>query len=138
MTDSELVVAFLNGKPIGTIKMSKSATLGYRDRDEYREIGQLALLPEYRGKGYGSQLMKFAIENVESRGLKVVLELVHPQSGDHKEKNFLKIWYGQLGFKEVKNYKINRLEMPLFDFGNGDSGKDVKCPLNFTIFEKIK
>merc|ERR1712110_1159277 len=64
--NGELIVGLLDGKPIGTIKMSKSATLGYRDKPQYREIGQLALLPEHRGNGYGAMLMNFAITNVET------------------------------------------------------------------------
>ena len=85
---------FLTNVQVGFVAIEKANdTLYYMDK--------LAVLPEYRHKGYGRKLVKFVLSHVKKhKGEKVSLGMID-------ESAVLKNWYKQLGFKEAgkKNFE---------------------------------
>jgi ribosomal protein S18 acetylase RimI-like enzyme len=79
---------FTGDRHIGFIAIERAdAALYYVER--------LAVLPEYRHRGYGKKLMEFAFEYVRANGGKKV------SIGIINEQAVLKNWYKELGFEEV-------------------------------------
>jgi GNAT superfamily N-acetyltransferase len=63
LSRDEFYVAYLNNQPMGMLVIGKS-----RDKDvneKVSEIGAIYLLPGYWGKGYGKQLMDFAVNRLK-------------------------------------------------------------------------
>ena len=89
---------FLDGTQVGFVGVEKADTDGsiyYMDK--------LAVLPEYRHKGYGRELVNFAVEYVKKQGgSKVSLGMIDSQT-------VLKQWYISLGFKEMGTKKFEHL-----------------------------
>lgn len=54
------LVATLDGRPIGTARLLMQGELG--------KIGRVSVLPEYRRRGIGSNLVRFAVEELRRRG----------------------------------------------------------------------
>ncbi|UCB43718.1 MAG: GNAT family N-acetyltransferase [Dehalococcoidales bacterium] len=79
---------FLGDKQIGFVAVEKAdASLYYIER--------LAVLPRYRHRGYGRQLMEFAFEFIRvNGGTKVSIGIIN-------EHTVLKDWYKGLGFEEI-------------------------------------
>lgn len=73
--------------------------------DFYME--RLAVLPEYRHRGYGRQIVKYVTEYVADQGGKSVLIDV---IGDHE---ILKSWYRELGFIEFTTKRFSHLPFPV-------------------------
>lgn len=75
------------GEPVGFIAIEQS-----KEENDIFYIEKLAVLPEFRHKGFGRQLMDFAILRIlEKGGKKVSVALI-----DHHVK--LKEWYKSQGF----------------------------------------
>jgi len=73
------------GQIVGYVSISKEADLTY-------EIHNLAVLPEYRHKGYGKQLLDYCvIKVIELGGNKINISIV-------EENTVLKNWYIAYGF----------------------------------------
>ena len=73
------VVGEVDGKPIGACWMRRirnGVGMGYVD-DETPQLG-IALLPEYRGRGFGRRLMMAALDAARARGYRHVSLTVHP------------------------------------------------------------
>jgi ribosomal protein S18 acetylase RimI-like enzyme len=71
----------VDGKRIGACWMRcirGGVGLGYVD-DETPQLG-IALLPEYRGRGFGRQLMLGALRAARAHGYRQVSLTVHPQN----------------------------------------------------------
>ncbi|MBM4446110.1 MAG: GNAT family N-acetyltransferase [Chloroflexi bacterium] len=85
---------FLNSVQVGFVAVEKADdALYYMDK--------LAVLPEYRHRGYGRKLVGFVLGEVKKhKGEKVALGMID-------ESAVLKNWYQQLGFKKVgtKNFE---------------------------------
>jgi ribosomal protein S18 acetylase RimI-like enzyme len=85
---------FLADVQVGFVAIERAdETLYYMDK--------LAVLPEYRHKGYGRKLVEFMFDYVKkSHGGNVALGMID-------ESAVLKNWYKQLGFKETgtKNFE---------------------------------
>lgn len=65
-------------------------------------FGMLVADPEQRGTGIGRTLVAFAEQRSRERGLRAVrLELLLPRTWQHPEKEFLKAWYGRIGYRPV-------------------------------------
>jgi ribosomal protein S18 acetylase RimI-like enzyme len=79
---------FLGDRQAGFVAVEKAdANLYYVER--------LAVLPEYRHRGYGVQLMEFAFEYIRANGgTKVSIGIINEQT-------ILKNWYKGLGFEEI-------------------------------------
>ena len=64
---------------------------------------RLAVLPEYRHKGYGRQIVEYVTEYVSAQGGKIVdIGII----GDHE---ILKSWYRALGFIEIDTKRFAHL-----------------------------
>ena len=73
------------------------------DTDEAYEIHNLAVLPEYRHKGYGMQLLEFCVTKVrEFGGKKINISIV-------EENTILKNWYDEYGFIHTGTKKYEHL-----------------------------
>ena len=71
--------------------------------DSLYYMEQLAILPEYRHKGYGKKLVEFVLDYVKrNKGKKVSLGMID-------ESAVLKDWYLQLGFKETRTKNFEHL-----------------------------
>ena len=87
---------FLEGRQIGFIAVERAdATLYYIER--------LAVLLEYRYRGYGKRLMEFAFEFIRANGGKKV------SIGIINEQTVLKNWYKGLGFEEISTREFTHL-----------------------------
>ena len=85
---AELFGLFLNKNQVGFVAVEKAD-------DSVYYLDKLAVLPEYRHKSYGQQLVEFVIKYVKKRGgQKVSLGMIN-------ESTILKDWYKQLGFIEA-------------------------------------
>ena len=91
---ARLLGLFLSSVQVGFVAIEKADdALYYMDK--------LAVLPEYRHKGYGRKLVEFVLDEVKKyKGEKVALGMID-------ESAVLKNWYRQLGFEEVgtKNFE---------------------------------
>ena len=68
---------------------------------------RLAVLPEYRHKGYGRQIVDYVTEYVSAQGGKMVdIGVI----GDHE---ILKSWYRALGFIEIDTKRFAHLPFPV-------------------------
>jgi ribosomal protein S18 acetylase RimI-like enzyme len=84
---------------IGYVSLSKESK--ENEADDIYEIHNLAVLPEYRRKGYGRRLLDFCKEKVkESGGGKIVLGII-------EENTVLKNWYAENGFIHTGTKKFD-------------------------------
>ena len=75
------VVAVLNGVDIGACWMRLLPVgVGLASVDEHTPQSGIALLPEYQRQGYGTQLMRAALEAASSAGYRQVSLTVHPEN----------------------------------------------------------
>jgi len=93
---AKLFGLFLNDKQVGFVAVEKA------DGEVYY-LDKLAVLPEYRHKGYGRYLVDFVVSYVkEQGGQKVSLGMIN-------ESTVLKNWYKKLGFSETETEKFEHL-----------------------------
>ena len=86
---------FLNGVIIGYVSLSK-------EKDNAFELHNLAVLPEYRHKGYGKELIDFCKTKVkESGGSKIFIGIID-------ENTVLKNWYAENGFVHTGTEKFDQ------------------------------
>ena len=85
--------------------------------------------PEHRKKGIGKKLVDHVFKTAyEKKYHKMQLEILSPLHWVHEEKEFLKTWYGTLGFKLIK-------EVDFLDY-YPTHDRYMKCPLLFSLYEK--
>lgn len=85
--------------------------------------------PDHRKKGIASALVDFAMEKARKDGFeKMQLEILSPLDWVHAEKEFLKTWYGSMGFQLIR-------EVDFLDYYPGHD-RFMKCPLVFSLYEK--
>ena len=88
--------AFINNAVIGFVAIEKvSEDLYYMEK--------LAVLPEYRHKGYGTRLIDFVVETVKKAGGKKI------SIGIINENKVLKDWYIRNGFSETEIREFSHL-----------------------------
>ena len=86
---------YLNNDIIGYVSLIK------KDESTY-ELNNLAVLPEYRHKGFGKELVEFCKNKVkEIGGNKIILGMI-------EENTRLKNWYMQNGFAHTGTKKFDR------------------------------
>lgn len=91
---------FCETKQIGFVAIERyEPTVFYMER--------LAVLPEYRHKGYGRQIVEYVVKYVADQGGKTVLIGV---IGNHE---ILKSWYRELGFTEINTKRFAHLPFPV-------------------------
>jgi GNAT superfamily N-acetyltransferase len=79
-----------DGKPIGTIAIIES--------EDYIEIGQFFILPDYQNKGIGTHLLKNILDKADQSGKNVTLRFL--------KNNPVKSLYIRNGFRVVRNDEI--------------------------------
>jgi ribosomal protein S18 acetylase RimI-like enzyme len=93
---AEFFALYEHDKQIGFVAIEKADEVTY-----YME--KLAVMPEYRRKGYGKSIVSFVFDHVrEKRGEKVSIGIM---DNNHALKN----WYGNLGFVETSARKFKHL-----------------------------
>lgn len=76
------------GKLVGFMQLAKK-------EDGVYELEKLAVLPEYRHRGYGAQLIHFAIQQVKAwGGCQMTIGII-------EENNRLRDWYIRQGFSHI-------------------------------------
>jgi GNAT superfamily N-acetyltransferase len=71
--------------------------------DDASEFGMLVAAADQRGTGVGRALVAFAEQRSRERGLRAIqLELLLPRTWRHPSKEFLKAWYGRIGYRPVR------------------------------------
>ncbi len=78
------LILYLNNIPFGTARLFTKENRSY--------IGRVAVLKEYRGKGYGRIIMKAIMEHAKNIGIKRIY--LHSQT-------YIKDFYKKLGYKEI-------------------------------------
>jgi GNAT superfamily N-acetyltransferase len=97
----EIAVARLNERLVGTVRIHQLD--GSR-----AEFGMLAVVPDERGHGIGRELVGFAERWAGERNLtRMQLELLVPRAGTHQDKEFLKIWYDQMGYRAAGTGRLD-------------------------------
>lgn len=87
---------FLGDRQIGFVAIEKA------DENLYY-MEKLAVLPEYRHKNYGAELVRFVFDYIRNRGgQKLSIGIID-------EHTVLKYWYKELGFKEIGTQVFNHL-----------------------------
>ena len=96
--DRSFYLFCLNNEPVGSVAIEKSP-----DQPGVYYIERVAVLPDYRHKGLGKELMRFATELIISRGgKKISVAIVN-------ENEVLKKWYASQGFAETAIRKFDHL-----------------------------
>jgi len=78
------LILHLNNTPVGTARLFTKENRSY--------IGRVAVLKEYRGRGYGRIIMKAIMEHAKNIGIKRIY--LHSQT-------YIKDFYKKLGYKEI-------------------------------------
>ena len=87
---------FVNGNQAGFVAVEKAD-----DRLSYME--KLAVLPEYRHRGYGEKLVKYALTYIKKNGgEKISIGIIDKQK-------VLKDWYKKIGFQEISTKEFEHL-----------------------------
>ncbi len=99
------LVCIENGKYIGTSSFCKSR---FSEYDSYGEIISIYLLPAYIGKGYGSQLLRQVIVELNNQGYNKILLWVLNEN--HRAKEFYKM-NGFVETHHITNINIGGKEL---------------------------
>jgi GNAT superfamily N-acetyltransferase len=96
----EIAVARRGGEIVGSVRI--------RDVDgNASEFGMLVAAFEQRGTGVGRALVEFAERRGRERGRRAMqLELLVPREWQHPSKEFLKAWYGRIGYRVVRTASV--------------------------------
>jgi predicted GNAT family acetyltransferase len=90
---SHSFIAVLDGKTVGKINTGAASY-------NYRQIGGLYVLPEYRGRGIAQRLGAVFARSVLAGGKKITLFVKKKNTAAQKV-------YARLGFDSIGNYRIN-------------------------------
>jgi GNAT superfamily N-acetyltransferase len=75
--------------------------------DDAGEFGMLVAAPDRRSAGIGRGLVEHAEELGRERGLRTMqLELLVPREWQHPSKEFLRSWYGRIGYVVIEHRKV--------------------------------
>jgi GNAT superfamily N-acetyltransferase len=118
----QIAVATQNGQIAGSVRVHDVA-------DDMSEFGLLVAAPDQRGTGVGRALVAFAEQHCRERGLRAMqLELLVPRTWRHPSKEFLKVWYGRMGYRLVRTGSIDDAHPQLAPL--------LATPCDLTIYEK--
>jgi GNAT superfamily N-acetyltransferase len=118
----EIAVATRDDRIVGSIRIHDVA-------DDTSEFGILVASPDARGKGVGRALVDFAERRGRERGLRAMqLELLVPREGRHHSKEFLKSWYGRMGYRLIRTRS--------FDDAYPHLAPLLATPCDLTVYEK--
>lgn len=99
LTESRVFFAINNGKKIGSVGIKQLS-------DKQAQLVNLSIMPEYRGQGYGKELVEVTVQEATRLGFETIMLLVHPTN------TTAQIMYLKCGFI-VTAYKENY-------FGDGE------------------
>jgi GNAT superfamily N-acetyltransferase len=118
----QIAVATRHGRIVGSIRIHDVA-------DDVSELGLLVADPDHRGTGVGRALVAFAEQSSRERGLRAIqLELLVPRTWRHPDKEFLKAWYGRIGYRLVRTAS--------FDDAYPHLAPLLATPCDLTVYEK--
>jgi GNAT superfamily N-acetyltransferase len=118
----QIAVATRDGRVVGSVRVHDVA-------DDTSEFGMLVAAPDQRGTGVGRALIDFAEQHNRERGRRAMqLELLLPREWQHPTKEFLKAWYGRLGYRLIRTTTI--------DDGYPHLAPLLATPCDFAIYEK--
>lgn len=118
----EIAVARRNGGIAGCVRLHDVA-------QDASEFGMLVSDPDQRGTGVGRALVGFAERHSRERGRRAMqLELLVPRGWSHPSKEFLKSWYGRMGYRLVSARRIDAAYPHLAPL--------LATPCNLTVYEK--
>lgn len=97
----QIAVATRDGRIVGSVQVRQIS-------DVASELGMLVAAPAHRGTGIGRTLVDFAERRSREHGLRAIqLELLVPREWRHPNKEFLKSWYGRLGYRLIRTGSID-------------------------------
>jgi GNAT superfamily N-acetyltransferase len=118
----QIAVATRDGRVVGSVRVHHVA-------DDTSEFGMLVAAPDQRGTGVGRALIDFAEQHNRERGRRAMqLELLLPREWQHPTKEFLKAWYGRLGYGLIRTTTIDDSYPHLAPL--------LATPCDFAIYEK--
>jgi GNAT superfamily N-acetyltransferase len=118
----QIAVATRHGQIAGSVRVHDVA-------DETSDFGMLVVAPDQRGTGVGRALVAFAEQHSRERGMRAMqLELLLPRAWRHPSKEFLKAWYGRLGYRQVRTGSIADSHLHLAPL--------LATPCDLAIYEK--
>jgi GNAT superfamily N-acetyltransferase len=118
----QIAVATRDGRVVGSVRVHDVA-------DDTSEFGMLVAAPDQRGTGVGRALIDFAEQHNRERGRRAMqLELLLPREWQHPTKEFLKAWYGRLGYGLIRTTTIDDSYPHLAPL--------LATPCDFAIYEK--
>ena len=99
--NQELIVAELDGKVIGTLRLMYLSSLSYQGRTR-AQVESVRVLQQLRGQGIGAEMMKWVIERARQQGCHMM------QLTSHKSRTDAHRFYEKLGFTKLHiGMKIN-------------------------------
>jgi GNAT superfamily N-acetyltransferase len=103
IADRQIAVASTrDGHIVGSIQVHQVS-------DDASEFGMLVAAPERRGTGIGRDLVDFAERLSRQRGLRAMqLELLVPRDWQHPTKEFLRSWYGRMGYRLIRTRGLDQ------------------------------
>lgn len=117
LTQQSLILAEMNNIVVGCVCVE-------RINSEQSLFGMLVTDNNYRGMGIGRQLVAAAEQAAMDHGsLRMCLELLMPRDWNQPHKEFLKAWYGRLGY----------IEHSLVTFKHS---ANLITPCRFVLYEK--
>ena len=118
----QIAVATRDGRVVGSVRVHDVA-------GDTSEFGMLVAAPDQRGTGVGRALIDFAEQHNRERGRRAMqLELLLPREWQHPTKEFLKAWYGRLGYRLIRTTTIDDSYPHLAPL--------LATPCDFAIYEK--
>lgn len=118
----QIAVATRHGQIAGSVRVHDVA-------DDTSEFGMLVAAPDQRGTGVGRALVAFVEQRSRERGMRAMqLELLLPRAWRHPSKEFLKAWYGRLGYRQVRTGSIEDSHLHLAPL--------LATPCDLAIYEK--
>jgi GNAT superfamily N-acetyltransferase len=97
----EIAVACVDEQVVGSVRIQQLD-------DDTGEFGMLVADPDRRGEGIGRDLVLFAEDLARRRGSSTMqLEVLLPRGWSHPTKEFLRAWYGRLGYTPVRAGSID-------------------------------
>jgi GNAT superfamily N-acetyltransferase len=119
----QIAVATRDGRIAGSVRLHDVA-------EDASELGLLVAAPDQRGTGVGRALVAFAERHSRERGRRAMqLELLLPRAFRHPSKEFLKAWYGRLGYRRVRTGSVEATHPNLAPL--------LATPCEIAVYEKL-
>jgi GNAT superfamily N-acetyltransferase len=118
----QVALAYSDGKVIGAVRVRRL------DSGE-AEFGMLVADFSHRGQGVGRDLVGFAERWSRDQGIETMqLEILMPRDWSHPSKEFLKAWYGRMGYHPVRTCHLEQ--------SYPDLAPLLATPCDFVIYHK--